>query len=322
MSRVRTTNEREGANPPKRRARHPVKTVGTVRAKARRMARPQPLNPILKAAFVDPVITREEEEELCRRWQQNADEDARRELARRTTRFVIRTARQLERYNTPVDDLISEGMIGLLRATDLYNADFRVRFMTYADYWVRSAMVTKIMKSRSLVSGSQGASKSRYFFRLRRELAKARALLGHNELAIAAAAKALGLPEARVERIEQELEAADVSLTCPAPNTRARSIEDVLFDDHDAASTFEHREALDRLLPCLDSALAHLSSRQATIVRRRYLEEEPVTLSQLASEFGVSRERVRQLESAALAKLRQLVLRNSAAAREEIATAA
>lgn len=286
------------------------------------MARPQPLNPILKTAFVEPVIKREEEEELCRRWQQEADKSARRELARRTTRFVIRTARQLERYSIPIDDLISEGMIGLLRAMDLYNSQYQVRFMTYADYWVRAAMVTRIMKSRSLVTSSQGASKSRYFFRLRRELAKARALLGDNALAVAAAAKALGLSEARVATIEHELEASDMSLTCPAPNLRARSIEEVLFDDRDAASSFEHDEALQRLLPCLESALAQLSPRQAIIVRRRYLQDESMTLSQLATEFGVSRERVRQLEAAALTKLRELVLRNSAEAREEIASAA
>jgi RNA polymerase sigma-32 factor len=286
------------------------------------MTRPQPLNPILKTAFVEPVINREEEEELCRRWQQNADQAARRELARRTTRFVIRTARQLERYNMPIDDLISEGMIGLLRAVDLYNAEYQVRFMTYADYWVRAAMVTRIMKSRSLVSSSQGASKSRYFFRLRRELAKARALLGNNELATAAAAKALGLSEARVSKIEHELEAGDLSLTCPAPSSRARSIEDVLFDERDSAASFEHSEALQRLLPCVESALAHLSPRQVIIVRRRYLQDDSLTLSQLATEFGISRERVRQLEAAALTKLRQLVLRNSAAAREEIASAA
>jgi RNA polymerase sigma-32 factor len=286
------------------------------------MARHQPLNPILKAAFIEPVINRAEEEELCRRWQKDADQAARRELARRTTRFVIRTARQLERYNIPVDDLISEGMIGLLRAMDLYNADYQVRFMTYADYWVRAAMVARIMKSRSLVTSSQGASKSRYFFRLRRELAKARALLGDNELATAAAAHALGLSEVRVAKIEYELEASDMSLASPAPNSRARAIEDVLFDAHDAASNFEHNEALQRLLPCVESALAQLSPRQAIIVRRRYLQDESLTLSQLATEFGISRERVRQLEAAALTKLRQVVLRNSAAAREEIASAA
>jgi RNA polymerase sigma-32 factor len=286
------------------------------------MARHQPLNPILKAAFIEPVINRAEEEELCRRWQRDADQAARRELARRTTRFVIRTARQLERYDMPIDDLISEGMIGLLRAMDLYNADFQVRFMTYADYWVRASMVTRIMKSRSLVTSSQGASKSRYFFRLRRELAKARALLGDNELAITAAADALGLSEFRVTKIEHELEASDMSLASPAPNSRARSIEEVLFDDRNAASSFEHHEALQRLLPCVESALAELSPRQAIIVRRRYLQDESLTLSQLATEFGISRERVRQLEAAALTKLRQLVLRNSAAAREEIASAA
>lgn len=285
------------------------------------MARQQRLNAILERAFLEPLITREEEEELCQRWQRDQEQGARRELARRTTRFVVRTARQFERYHIALDDLISEGMLGVLRAMDLFNPDYGVRFMTYADYWVRAGMLARIMKDRTVTSSSQGALKSRYFFRLRRELAKARALLGDTPEAMAAAAEALGLSGARVEAIERDLDASDLSLNGPTLQS-VRSFEEELFDERNECSEFEHAEALRRLLPCLDDALAVLSARQVTIVRKRYLQDDAVTLSELAAEFGVSRERIRQLEAAALTKLRQFVLQNSPSARDELASAA
>jgi RNA polymerase sigma-32 factor len=271
-----------------------------------------PVDALVTRARKAPKLSRERERELIGRWQQRKDRRAAEELAETSLRHVVFIALKYKRYGVPVDELIAEGNVGLMRALDKYDPDQGTRFSTYACYWIRSLVIAGVLRSRSLVSGGTGVFNTRTFFKLRRERAKARSLLGESEAADVMVASAMSVPQEKLRLMEQRVESFDLSLDAPQSAEGSATLMDGLAAETEQPGEFENRDYVHQVLGPLGEALGVLSDRERFIVENRVMadREEELSLSQLAQQFGVSRERVRQLEERAKEKLRTHVLKH------------
>jgi RNA polymerase sigma-32 factor len=225
-------------------------------------------------------------------------------------RHVVFTALKFKNYGIPVDDLISEGNVGLMKALDRFDTERNVRFATYAAYWVRAQIVMGVMDSWSLLSGPRGALDSRVFFRLRRE----RARLGAEQPAPDGTtteqrlAEQFGVSEERMHEMLGQLDSRGLSLDAPAPG-QERFLEQ-LTRDAEQSQTLEQREQSVQLERILVRLRDELDPRETFILERRLMAdpEEKLSLGEIGQHFGVSRERVRQIEVRAQKKLRHQAL--------------
>lgn len=253
-----------------------------------------------------PRLSREEERELIARWQTTGDKKAAELLTKCSLRFVVSVAYKLRHYEVPIDVLISEGNLGLVRAMEKFDLQQETRFSTYATYWIRYYMNDYIMRSWSMVGGGSGALKTRVFFRLRRERARAWNLYGEGEKADQVVAERLEMTRKAVARLTRQLEQRDVSLNAPTREDSTTMLIDTLESDSDHVAYVSRSQAMAKLRPVLNDALETLNARERAIVEQRlmaYAEDEQ-SLSSLGESFGVSRERVRQIEEIVKAKLR------------------
>jgi RNA polymerase sigma-32 factor len=263
----------------------------------------------LNAAMAAPYLGREEERSLAFRWKNNDDEEALHALTRAHMRLVIALAVRFRHYGLPVADLIQEGHIGLLEAAARFEPEREVRFSTYATWWIRASMQNYVLHNWSIVRGGTSSAQKSLFFNLRRLRAKL-AQGGDAPTAaevINSIALTLGVPRADVESMDARLSAPDLSLNAPLGGSDSYGVDRVtmLIDDKprpDEAAGL----ALDtdRRTAWLYEALTELSERERRIVRERRLAEEAATLEALGDRLGISKERVRQIESRAIEKLR------------------
>jgi RNA polymerase sigma-32 factor len=265
----------------------------------------------IRRAMRAPLLAAEHEQDLARRWREAADENALHELTGAYMRLVVAMAGKFRAYGLPMADLVQEGAVGLMQAAARFEPDRGVRFSTYAGWWVRAAMQDFVLRNWSIVrTGTTAAGKS-LFFNLRR----LRARLGDMEGRLGPEARAriaveLGVEEDDVEAMAARLSAGDRSLNAPVAAGAEDAYQDFLADDAPTPEQ-EVEERLDSLRrgSVLTEALEVLNPRELTIIQARRLTDEPRTLEALGEELGVSKERVRQVEHAALAKLRQAILR-------------
>ena len=264
---------------------------------------------LLRAARRQPMLTREEERELARR-ARSGDLDAASRLIGSHLRLIVKIA---ERYRAPglaTGDLIQEGCIGLLQALQRFNPDHDARFATYAMWWIKSAIQDHVVRSWSLVRIGTSTAQKSLFFNLRRM----RAALSEtgeslSEAAVRSIARALGQPEREVRRMAERLAAPERSLDARTGRDDAAPLIERLVDDRpDPEQSLIFRDQLRHRLRALAGALAQLKDRERLIISRRYLSEVAETLESLGRELGISKERVRQIEARAVAKLRELVL--------------
>jgi RNA polymerase sigma-32 factor len=265
---------------------------------------------LLAAAMTAPYLGREEEHELALRWKNQADVKAMHELARAHMRLVIALAVRFRHYGLSLADLIQEGHIGLLEAAARFEPEREVRFSTYATWWIRAAMQNYVLHNWSIVRGGTSSTQKALFFNLRRiraKLAQGGDLPAGTEV-FSHIAAALGVPRSDVELMDARLSGPDLSLNAPLGDSESSaSVERMamLVDDKprpdDAVCL-----ALDtdRRAAWLNEALTALSERERRIVRERRLAGEVATLEALGDRLGISKERVRQIESRALEKLR------------------
>lgn len=253
-----------------------------------------------------PKLSREEERALIARWQTTGDKKAAELLTKCSMRYVVAMAYKHRRYNVPLDVLISEGSLGLVRAMEKFDLEQDTRFSTYATYWIRYYVNDYIMRNWSVVGGGCGALKTRVFFRLRRERARAWSLYGESEQADKVVAERLELTRKDLARLSHQLEQRDVSLNAPMREDYTTTLLDTLPSDVDQIEHVERSQAIAKLSPLLNDALATLSARERAIVEQRLMAptEDEESLSKLGEVFGVSRERVRQIEEAVKTKLR------------------
>ncbi len=265
---------------------------------------------LLAAAMAAPYLEREEERALAVRWKNEGDEKALHELTRAHMRLVIALAVRFRHYGLSLADLIQEGHIGLLEAAARFEPDRDVRFSTYATWWIRASMQNYVLHNWSIVRGGTSSAQKALFFNLRRIRAKlaqggdsqdGAEVYGH-------IARALGVSRSDVEFMDARLAGPDLSLNAPLGDSDASVGIDrltMLVDDKPRPD-----EAVglaldtDRRTAWLNEALTALSERERRIVRERRLSDEAATLEALGDRLGISKERVRQIESRAIEKLR------------------
>jgi RNA polymerase sigma-32 factor len=253
------------------------------------------------------VLTRDEERELAERFRGSGDLGAARQLVLSHLRFVVHIARGYSGYGLPVGDLIQEGNVGLMKAVKRFDPALNVRLVSFAVHWIRAEIHEYVLRNWRLVKIATTKAQRKLFFNLRR-LKKNLAWLSAEETA--AVARDLGVSPAEVTEMEKRLAARDLSFD-PSPESE----EDDVYSpaaylpapDADPAMQVEDAEDADDSSDRLRGALARLDARSREIVERRWMSEDKATLHQLADKYGVSAERIRQIESSALGKLRGLM---------------
>lgn len=268
----------------------------------------------IKASMREPLLSRDHEFDLARKWREDGNERALHELVRAYTRLVVATAARFRNYGLPMGDLVQEGNVGLMQAASRFEPDREVRFSTYAAWWIRSAMQDYILRNWSIVRTGTTAAQKSLFFNLRRLRARIEGSgQGGNGLTTegrAWIAEELQVDVAEVEAMEMRLAASDQSLNAPVADGSDDDWQDFLADQRPSPEdvVIGLRDA-DTRSQWLAEALGELSPRERTIIQERRLREEGATLEELGRELGVSKERVRQLEHRAMLKLRQSMLK-------------
>ncbi len=256
----------------------------------------------------EPMLDPGEEHVLARAYRDHRDEEAARRLVGSHMRLVVKVAMRYRRYSVPIEDLISEGTIGLIKAVERFDPDRGFRLSTYALWWIRAAMTDFVIRSWSLVRLGQTTEQRKLFFNLRKVKGKLRAyeegdLREHHVRQIV---KELNVPEKDVVLMNRRLSGHDASLNVPAGDNGEGEWQDWLMDDHEAqderlASRQEHSYRRHRL----DEVMKGLKDREREIVTERHLVDSPQTLEALSRRHRISRERVRQIEHEAVAKIKR-----------------
>lgn len=273
----------------------------------------------IKASMREPLLSRDHEFELARKWRESSDERALHDLVRAYTRLVIATAARFRNYGLPMGDLVQEGNVGLMQAASRFEPDREVRFSTYAAWWIRSAMQDYILRNWSIVRTGTTAAQKSLFFNLRRLRARIESMSqpgmagggsGLTREGREWIANELQVDVGEVEAMEMRLSGSDQSLNAPVADGSDDDWQDFLADQRPSPEDVVTgmRDARTRS-QWLAEALGELSPRERTIIQERRLREEGATLEELGRELGVSKERVRQLEHRALQKLRQSMLK-------------
>ncbi|CAI9120968.1 RNA polymerase sigma factor RpoH [Brytella acorum] len=255
-----------------------------------------------------PLLTQDEERDLAERWQREHDTQAAHKLVTSHLRLVAKIAMGYRGYGLPVAELISEGNIGMMQAVRRFDPDRGFRLATYAMWWIRAAMQEYILHSWSLVKMGTTAAQKKLFFNLRRLKGQMQAI-DDGDLKpeqVNKIATELGVPEQDVVSMNRRLTAPDHSLNAPLRVDGEGEWQDWLVDDNENQEQVlgEHEEFSGRQA-LLSQAMSGLNERERHILTERRLKEEPSTLEELSHQYGISRERVRQIEARAFEKLQK-----------------
>jgi RNA polymerase sigma-32 factor len=262
-----------------------------------------------------PVLTAEEEFMLAKRWQEHQDADAAHQLVTSHLRLVAKMAIGFRHYGLPLADLISEGNLGLMRSVKKFDPDKGFRLATYAMWWIKAALHEYVLNSWSLVRFGTLAAHKKLFFNLRRVKSKLRILESNGLTAddVTAIAKELNVPESEVRMMNQRIGARDSSLNAPVAADVEVERQDLLVDDRpNQEVTYGEHEETKLGNKWLTEGLKVLDERELDILTERRLRDEPLTLEELGAKYGISRERVRQIENRAFAKLGNAVKKAAA----------
>jgi len=261
-----------------------------------------------------PMLQPQEEYMLAKRYKEHEDPEAAERLVNSHLRLVAKIAMGYRGYGLPIGEVISEGNVGLMQAVKRFEPDKGFRLATYAMWWIKAAIQEYILRSWSLVKMGTTANQKRLFFNLRRLKGKIQAL-DEGDLKpdqVTEIATRLGVSEEEVVSMNRRL-GGDASLNAPVrAEADAGEWQDWLVDESDSQETLlANQEELDMRRKLLSDAMDVLNDRERRIFEARRLSEDPMTLEDLSGEFGVSRERVRQIEVRAFEKVQKAV-RNSA----------
>ncbi len=270
----------------------------------------------VKAAMNAPFLDRLQERNLAVRWRKADDEDALHQLAHAHMRLVMAVAMRFRHYGLPVADLVQEGHVGLLEAAARFEPEREVRFSTYATWWIRASIQDYVLRNWSIVRGGTSSAQKALFFNLRRLRARLAQNGQDGRTAHEQIAMALGVSVSDVEGMNARLSGPDVSLNAPLTDEESSSAErgDFLVDTGPLADEIVgSRIDGERRLRWLREAMSTLSERELHILNARQLQDDAKTLETLGGELGISKERVRQIESRALEKLKRTLLAAHAA---------
>ena len=267
----------------------------------------QSLESYIQAVNHYPLLSAEEEHELGRRWKEQQDLEAARQLVLSHLRLVASVARHYLGYGLPQADLIQEGNIGLMKAVKRFDPDRGVRLVSFALHWIKAEIHEYILRNWRLVKVATTKAQRKLFFNLR-SMRKGLGSLGADETA--AIAKALGVKPEEVREMETRLSGQDIGLD-PTVDDGEESFSPIAYlaSPDDEPVEVLAREQTERLQhEGLSAALSNLDERSRRIIESRWLhQDEPATLHELAAEFGVSAERIRQIEAKAMQRMRALI---------------
>ncbi len=264
-----------------------------------------------------PMLEPGEECLLAKRWREHGDREAAHMLVTSHLRQVAKIAMGYRGYGLPIGEVISEGNVGLMQAVRRFEPDKGFKLATYAMWWIRASIQEYILRSWSLVKIGKTASQKKLFFNLRKAKSRISALEDGDLRAdqVATIAKRLGVAQQEVVDMNRRL-GGDASLNAPLREEGEGEWQDCLVDESASQETvLADREESDARLDALKDALCVLNPRERRIFEARRLAEDPITLAELAVEFGVSGERVRQIDVSSFEKVQKAV-KNRAAATE------
>ena len=259
-----------------------------------------------------PMLEPQEEYMLAKRWREHEDPDAAHRLVTSHLRLVAKIAMGYRGYGLPISEVISEGNVGLMQAVKRFEPDKGFRLATYAMWWIKASIQEYILRSWSLVKMGTTAAQKKLFFNLRKAKSQISAL-EEGDLRpdqVQQIATKLGVTEQEVIEMNRRL-GGDASLNSPLRGDVEGGGEwqDWLADDRDSQeSVLVEHEEMDNRRSALSGALSVLNERERRIFEARRLSDDPLTLEDLAAEFGVSRERVRQIEVRAFEKVQKAVI--------------
>ena len=261
-----------------------------------------------------PMLEQEQEYMLAKSWREHEDRDAAHQLVTSHLRLVAKIAMGYRGYGLPVAELISEGNVGMMQAVKRFDPERGFRLATYAMWWIRAAIQEYILHSWSLVKMGTTAAQKKLFFNLRKIKGRLQAF-EEGDLApetVTKIAEELSVPEQDVVSMNRRLAGADNSLNAPLRADGEGEWQDWLEDDSDSQEVvLGESEELALRREMLSAAMEGLNDRERHILTERRLTEDPKTLEDLSQEYGISRERVRQIEVRAFEKL-QRAMRNKA----------
>lgn len=264
------------------------------------------LNHYLRQVDKIAPLSREAELEIALKWKHERCQKSADRLLQTQLRSVVSIARKFRAYGVPMQDLIAEGNLGLLQAIERFEPERGFRFSTYANFWVKARVINHVLRCRSIVQTSSGAMRTRVFFRLRRERSRLEAKLGEGPAAQAALAKEMGVSKERLSMMLHRIDSSDLSLdVTPGDGARPSMVESLEFDGKSSEEILSDNESRDTIREAVQSALTELDERELRIVKERIMadRDEELSLAELGRQMGISRERARQLEARAKAKL-------------------
>jgi RNA polymerase sigma-32 factor len=254
-----------------------------------------------------PVLSKEDEIALAVRFRSEADLEAARQLVLSHLRFVVHIARGYLGYGLPMGDLVQEGNVGLMKAVKRFDPAVGVRLVSFAVHWIRAEIHEYVLRNWRLVKVATTKSQRKLFFNLRK-MKKNLAWLSEAETA--AVARDLGVDIADVREMEQRLSARDMSFDPTPESDEEETYSPAMYlpaSNADPAVEVENEEWEEDSTERLSMALEKLDERSRSILKRRWMTEDKATLHELADEYGISAERVRQVESNAISKLKGLM---------------
>jgi RNA polymerase sigma-32 factor len=287
---------------------------------AKAIALPVPLSPqdglrrYLQEIAKFPLLEPREELDLSRRWRDYGDMEAAHRLVTSHLRLVAKIAFKYRGYGLPMGELIAEGNIGMMQAVKRFDPEKGFRLSTYAIWWIRAAIQEYILRSWSMVKIGSSAAQKRLFFNLRKLKSKIGAMgeRGMTEEQIGKVASILEVSKEDVVDMDQRMSGQDVYLNSTlSPDGEDEKIDFLVEPGANQETQLANHEEMTQKQRLLQKALAILSDRERDIIERRRLKEEPDTLEDLSQRYGISRERVRQIEVRAFEKLQEAMTSSS-----------
>jgi len=256
-----------------------------------------------------PMLERDEEFMLAQRWKEHHDPDAAHKMVTSHLRLVAKIAMGYRGYGLPIGEVISEGNVGLMQAVKKFEPDKGFRLATYAMWWIRASIQEYILRSWSLVKMGTTAAQKKLFFNLRKAKSQISAFQDGDlrPEQVTEIATKLGVLDSEVISMNRRLSGPDSSLNAPVRGDSEAEWQDWLADDNAVSqeTAFAESEEKSQRMTLLQAAMGDLTNRERHIITERRLKDDPTTLETLASEYGVSRERVRQIEVRAFDKLKK-----------------
>jgi RNA polymerase sigma-32 factor len=256
-----------------------------------------------------PMLPKDTEFMLAKRWQEHGDSEAAHQMVTSHLRLVAKIAMGYRGYGLPIGEVISEGNVGLMQAVKKFDPDKGFRLATYAMWWIRASIQEYILRSWSLVKMGTTAAQKKLFFNLRKAKSEIAALqegdLRPDQVSVIATK--LGVLDEEVVSMNRRLSGGDASLNSPMRADSESEWQDWLVDDKTPSqeAVVAESQEMNLRMSLLESAMTELSDRERHILTQRRLKDDPTTLEELATEYGVSRERVRQIEVRAFEKLQK-----------------